>query len=192
MYCKRCGLRFENSDRCTHCGAKTTRHQYVYDPEQPGVYTDQLNPNATHHDEDISKYVNRYLNTKIYCKKCGRMVTDAGHCSHCGTRNTRRHYIYEAQMPGVYFNPTNPKEILYDDRVSKYVNKYFYVILALLIGQLGIHKFYAGKNNIGVIYIILGLLGLSFILCIIDVFRALMRDDDGGGTIAVFKNEFFV
>lgn len=42
-------------------------------------------------------------------------------------------------------------------QVSKHgvpVNKVAYVLLALLVGSLGVHKFYAGKIGLGVLYLI--------------------------------------
>ena len=56
-----------------------------------------------------------------------------------------------------------------------------YILLALFLGGLGIHNFYAGHTQNGVIQLILGLLscgGISFIWAIIDMITV---KTDGNG-----------
>ena len=51
-------------------------------------------------------------------------------------------------------------------------------ILAILLGTFGVHHFYLGNTGIGVIYIVLSCLGISFILGIIDGIMYLVKPED--------------
>ena len=50
-------------------------------------------------------------------------------------------------------------------------------ILALLLGALGIHRFYLGQIGYGIIYLLLSFTGISAILAIIDFVMFLMMSD---------------
>jgi TM2 domain-containing membrane protein YozV len=57
--------------------------------------------------------------------------------------------------------------------------KMIYGILAILLGWLGIHKFYVGDTKNGVIYLILGVcLGIGGILGLITGIMALTKSDE--------------
>ncbi len=38
--------------------------------------------------------------------------------------------------------------------MKRRVNKVIYVLLALFLGEFGLHKFYAGKNGAGFLYLV--------------------------------------
>jgi TM2 domain-containing membrane protein YozV len=50
-------------------------------------------------------------------------------------------------------------------------------ILAILLGGLGIHQFYLGNTQRGIIYIVLACVGVSPILGLIDGIMYLTKDD---------------
>lgn len=58
---------------------------------------------------------------------------------------------------------------------GKLVNKWIYVALALLLGTFGAHKFLAGKNGQGVLYIVFCWTGIPSIVSFIE------------GIVAIFK-----
>ncbi|EAD2138220.1 TM2 domain-containing protein [Listeria monocytogenes] len=58
---------------------------------------------------------------------------------------------------------------------GKLVNKWVYVALALLLGTFGAHKFLAGKNGQGVLYIVFCWTGIPSIVSFIE------------GIVAIFK-----
>ena len=116
-----------------------------------------------------------------FCPNCGQQLDDGtAFCSNCGTAVPVDPYLAE-QTPandnqvdanygynnpnngnpmnnGGGFNPFNQKSAgtawsLGGEK--KLVNKVAYGILAILLGGIGIHKFYAGKMAWGIVYILL-------------------------------------
>lgn len=52
-----------------------------------------------------------------------------------------------------------------------------YIIIALFLGGLGIHHFYAGNKGRGIIYLLLCWTGLPVILSIFDIIGAVLSKD---------------
>lgn len=65
------------------------------------------------------------------------------------------------------------------------VNKALYIVLAILLGSFGIHKFYAGKVGTGIVFFIFSWTFIPAILGIIDGVRTLDRVPDKDGNIYV-------
>ena len=65
------------------------------------------------------------------------------------------------------------------------VNKWIYVLLALLIGGLGVHKFYIGRVGTGILYLLFCWTGIPSIIAFIEGILAIMQQDDGRGNIWV-------
>ena len=63
------------------------------------------------------------------------------------------------------------------------VNKVIYIVLCLFLGVFGIHKFYAGKNLQGILYILFSWSGVPAFLCVIDIIVALFKESDRNGNI---------
>ena len=57
-------------------------------------------------------------------------------------------------------------------------SKVVYGILAILVGYLGIHKFYLGNVKHGIFYLLLSCVGVGFILALITGILALMKTDE--------------
>lgn len=51
------------------------------------------------------------------------------------------------------------------------------IILAILLGSIGAHRFYLGEIKLGVIYLLLSWTGISFILSIIDIIKLVLMND---------------
>ena len=113
----------------------------------------------------------------MFCQKCGADVGDAKFCPKCGEK------ISGGDEP-CYIPPS-----------EKMVNKIAYALLAIFLGWLGVHRFYAGKTLSGVLYIILNILTFFMIIPIVALIEgiiALTREDDGHGNIPVYEDKFFV
>ena len=68
---------------------------------------------------------------------------------------------------------------------GKVVNKVVYCVLALFLGGIGVHKFYAGKTGAGIAYLLFcWTLVPSFLACI-DFIAALLKKSDGNGMIVM-------
>ena len=115
----------------------------------------------------------------MFCKKCGADIGDAKFCPKCGE-------AVEAES-------ARPPAPVYS---GKTVNKIAYGLIAIFLGYLGIHRFYAGKWVSGVLYIILTLtiIGaiITSILGLVEGIIAFTREDDGYGNIPVEDGKYFV
>lgn len=109
----------------------------------------------------------------MFCNKCGTDMGDAKFCPNCGASASG------APEP----------EAVYD---GKTVNKIAYALIAIFIGDFGIHRFYAGKWLSGIIYLLFFWTIIPGIIAFIEGIIALTREDDGYGNIPVKKGKFFV
>ena len=111
----------------------------------------------------------------MFCRKCGTDMGDARYCPKCGEAAEE-----EYSRPA----PVNMNE--------KTVNKIAYGLIAIFIGDFGIHRFYAGKWLSGIIYLLFFWTFIPGILGFIEGIIALTRNDDGYGNIPVYKDKYFV
>jgi TM2 domain-containing membrane protein YozV len=68
---------------------------------------------------------------------------------------------------------------------GKVVNKIAYVVLAIVIGDFGIHKFYAGKIGLGIVYLLFFWTGIPAIIGLIEGIVAAFKPADQNGNIVV-------
>lgn len=69
--------------------------------------------------------------------------------------------------------------------MKRKVNKSLYVLLAIFLGGLGIHKFYAGKTGVGLIYLIFSWTFIPMILSLFSVIAVLGIPSDENGNIYI-------
>ncbi|MEJ7488856.1 TM2 domain-containing protein [Staphylococcus pettenkoferi] len=67
----------------------------------------------------------------------------------------------------------------------KEVNKWLYILLAVLLGSFGIHKFYAGKPVVGLLFAVFFWTGVPHILAIIGAIITLLKPADEHGNVLV-------
>lgn len=72
-----------------------------------------------------------------------------------------------------------------DERPRHFVRKRVYLILNLLLGWCGIHRFYERRWLLGLFYLCLFWTGLPAILCVTDFLIALPMKADEGGMILI-------
>ncbi|MGX7419146.1 TM2 domain-containing protein [Carnobacterium gallinarum] len=68
---------------------------------------------------------------------------------------------------------------------GKIVNKVVYIVLALLLGSIGAHKFYSGKILAGIIYILFSWTVIPALLGLIEGIIAAFKTPDSNGNIVV-------
>ena len=89
----------------------------------------------------------------MYCKHCGKEILDqAVICTHCGkaTDNHAPHRTTSGQANGAK-------------------NRLVYVLLAVLLGHIGIHNFFAGYNGRGIAQLLITIFTGIFVFPIFAV-----------------------
>ena len=81
-------------------------------------------------------------------------------------------------------NTQNPQP-MYIANNTKAVNKVAYCVLALFLGGIGIHKFYAGKTSSGILYLLFCWTAIPAIISLIEFIVALCKTPDSKGKILV-------
>ena len=110
----------------------------------------------------------------MFCKKCGADIGDAQYCPQCGEASE---VVGSAPAP-VY--------------TGKTVNKIAYALIAIFIGGIGIHRFYAGRWLSGILYLLFFWTCIPALLGLIEGIIAITRDDDGYGNIPVPEGKYFI
>ena len=109
-------------------------------------------------------------NTK-FCSHCGQQIPAAAViCSHCGCQVQS---IQQAAQPNIVINNanTNTNTNIVGGRGGKRLSKWTAFFLCLFLGFLGAHKFYEGKNVMGIIYLLtFGIFGIGWFIDLIAIF----------------------
>lgn len=112
-----------------------------------------------------------------YCKYCVEKIPeDAVLCTHCG----RQVEQLKNEQPQVIINNSNSNSNINNNvnrnngsYSSGAKNKWVALLLCILLGYLGVHKFYEGKILLGIVYLCtFGLFGIGwFVDCIALLFK---------------------
>lgn len=95
-----------------------------------------------------------------YCSNCGKEIDDAAViCVHCGVA---LHPAY-----GKSYNPE-----------WKTKSKIAAGILGIILGSIGVHKFYMGKIGLGIIYVLFFWTGIPAIIGLIEGIMYLVMSDE--------------
>lgn len=88
---------------------------------------------------------------------------------------------------GININVNNVQNIPQKVSVSngKVVNKLAYCLLALFLGGIGAHQFYAGRIATGVFYLLFCWTGIPAIIALVEFIVALCKHADAAGNIVV-------
>ena len=110
-----------------------------------------------------------------FCKYCGGKIhEDAVLCLHCGRQVEE---VKKAEQPNIVITQSNPPANrnttipgMYGGRPN---NKWLSLVLCLLRGFFGAHKFYEGRVGMGILYLFTGgLLGIGWLInCITLLFK---------------------
>jgi TM2 domain-containing membrane protein YozV len=107
----------------------------------------------------------------IYCVACGHKISPAAKsCPQCGQPNG---YNKAPYVSAGYGRPRQSKlNFLEPVRSRKWA-----IILALLLGGLGAHKFYLGKFNQGITYLLFCWTFIPAIVSLVEGIAYLFQDD---------------
>lgn len=117
----------------------------------------------------------------MYCSKCGKEIdNDAIICPLCGVATQKFNTVKNSQ-PQVVINNTNTNtNINKNSNVNtgievgrKVKNKWIAILLCIFLGCFGAHKFYEGKNGMGILYLFT--MGILWIGVIIDFIVLLFK-----------------
>ena len=95
-------------------------------------------------------------NTK-FCKHCGATIpVDAVLCTACGRQVEELHAA--GTQPNIVINNANTNTNInaFGGRFGRPKNKWVAFLLCLLLGFLGVHKFYEGRVGTGILYLLTG------------------------------------
>ena len=110
----------------------------------------------------------------MFCQKCGNeLVEGAAFCGKCGAS-------LRAQ-PDVNVVAQQPTYIV----TGKIVNQVAYAVLAIVLGDLGVHKFYSGKIGMGILYLLFCWTFIPGVIGFIEGIIAITKEADVYGNIIV-------
>ncbi len=81
--------------------------------------------------------------------------------------------------------PTQHVHVTIEQPKGKPVSKVAYVLLALFLGGLGIHNFYAGKIGLGILYLVFCWTFIPAFAALIQAIIALCKNSDANGKIYI-------
>ncbi len=118
-----------------------------------------------------------------YCPQCGAPVAaNAVKCDYCNAPIANN-----AQPVNPVVNPVNPAQPQvvvvqnggYNERANWPIkNKLVAGLLAILLGGIGVHKFYLGESGKGVLYLLLCWTGIPAIIGLIEGITILTSTDE--------------
>ncbi|MBT2815208.1 TM2 domain-containing protein [Staphylococcus coagulans] len=65
------------------------------------------------------------------------------------------------------------------------VNKWIYAVLAIVLGDLGVHKFYSHKIGLGILYVLFSWTGIPGVIGIIEGILVLLKTPNETNEIIV-------
>ena len=108
----------------------------------------------------------------MFCTKCGSQLS--GQAEFCGSCGTRKPANAKAKTePTPYGGQQSPSKNLYADK-----SRITAAVLALLVGGLGIHKFYLGKIWPGVVYVLLCWTYVPAVVALVEAIIYFTQNDE--------------
>lgn len=119
-------------------------------------------------------------NETVFCTGCGEnMPADAKFCAKCGKRNATLVAETEATQ-SVTSTPADPQVIPVPnpgDYVPGAKSRITAGILGILLGGIGVHKFYLNKVGLGILYLVFFWTAIPAIIGLVEGIIYLTQDD---------------
>ena len=125
----------------------------------------------------------------MFCKKCGKQIEESQrYCQYCGYDNTISSTNQRAEDRQSYQQPQQPNVVVNNYAGPQYgswhtpspKDKTITLVLAILLGIIGVHRFYVGKVGTGILYFLSGgLLGIGWIVDIVKIASGTFTDGAG-------------
>ncbi len=114
------------------------------------------------------------------CPQCGAPVNaNAAKCEYCGAAIAQAAPQQPAYQQPTYQQTVYVQQPINAERANWPVkSKIVAGILAILLGGIGVHKFYLGKTGMGVLYLLFCWTGVPAILGLIDGIMLLVSSDE--------------
>ena len=186
MFCTSCGAKVADDGQfCPNCG-------HAMNPGVVSLPTVSMNGNIHAHTERLS--ATRTVGVMIGRVIGGDMLTIILGFSDGSTANVERSNIgfpvANGDMLDIYTSPDGtkryaPHETMMMRTPGNRVNKIVYILLAVLLGGIGAHKFYCGKNGIGILYLVFCWTGIPEIAGLIEGILAIGKPNDAQGNIEI-------
>ena len=102
----------------------------------------------------------------MFCTNCGKEAAEgAAFCTNCGAPLAPQEYTYSAPAPEV---------------LSSGCSRTVALILVLIVGGLGIHRFYVGKIGTGILWLFTaGMFGIGTLVDLIKICTGTFTDSAG-------------
>ena len=106
----------------------------------------------------------------MFCRNCGKQLDDAAKfCPDCGSSTAEQTAQPAAEQPTV----TYTESVVFDSSEQK--SRLIAGLLGIFLGGWGIHNFYLGYTNKGILNIVLNFLcGIGYILGLIEAIMILV------------------
>jgi len=150
MHCTNCGQQIDDPQTkfCPKCGNNL---QGATDIKPSGIFC-----------RNCGKQL---IGRPDICMNCGaKPLLGNSYCPSCGSTTNAQAVICVKCGAGLEAKPTIVKEDEKGNVSSK--SRLVLVLLSFFLGQLGVHRFYAGKIATGVVMLILTIIGYSTIIII--------------------------
>ncbi len=118
----------------------------------------------------------------MFCSKCGNQF-EGQFCSKCGTPSSGQYQQpnnQAYQAPPIIINNVNTNNNAGGRSGISVKSKWVAFVLCLLLGVIGIHRFYVGKVGTGIIWMFTGgLFGIGWIIDLIMILCGSFTDSAG-------------
>jgi TM2 domain-containing membrane protein YozV len=110
-----------------------------------------------------------------YCKSCGEIIDEEAEiCPECGVRQREPNQNVNVEVN----NQNNNVQSTGSAPAQGSKNKILAALLALFLGNFGVHKFYLGQAGQGILYLIFFWTFIPALLALVDALRYLLMSTE--------------